>query len=90
MEETYSFSEALIMLKDGRKVVRRGWIHGTYLFYMDGIVVNKDNDQYGILRLYDEDEVFVQSSIFIMHHDFGVGVWSVKQSDILANDWQIA
>lgn len=99
MEERYSFSEALIMLKDGRKVMRSGWNgKGMYVFLVKGESVTEQiNDCYGDPHRYECDysgyergqSIPVRDALYMKTVDNQLVPWVASQTDILADDWQI-
>lgn len=74
----YEFEEALIILKNGGKVTRRGWngknlwirlCESTYVTYNNSPILNIER-------------------IFIIEGNSKVNSWVPSISDLLADDWQ--
>lgn len=91
MEGRYSFSEALIMLKDGRKVMRSGWNgKGMFLFLVKGQAIRYTiNQTYGD-GYVDSDGLPVLDAIYMKTADDKLVPWLASQTDLLAEDWQVA
>ena len=89
MEENYTFGEAIQMLKDGRKVARRGWNgKGMFLFLVPGstFIVNRPP----LLGIYPEGtEINYHAHIDMRTVDGTVVPWLASQTDMLSEDWMI-
>jgi hypothetical protein len=76
MEETMTFGEALVCIKEGRKVTRKGW-NGKGMFIF--------------LVFYTEGtEIKYLAHIDMKTADGQVVPWVASQTDLLAEDWQVA
>lgn len=87
-----SFSEALIAMKDGRKIARTGWNgKGMYAVimpgYPDGIVVNEATRKQH--RLEEGTKLVFRPYMQLFTAQKDVAMWVPSCSDILANDWNI-
>jgi hypothetical protein len=90
--ETMTFGEAIMALKHGKKVARKGW-NGKQMFvvyqkgYPQGIPCNKQTaDAFG----YNEGDLFrVNNYLQLKGADGMHFMWSPSTSDVLANDWYI-
>lgn len=88
----FNFSEALDLLKQGKRMERQGW-NGKRMFivlqkgYPDGIPINKNTaEATGI----PEGTVCKFLPYIMMKTAGGEFVpWLASQTDILANDWSI-
>ena len=87
-----SFGEAIISMKRGEKVSRKGWNgKGMYVAYRsgypDGVLVNKKtSDELGI----PEGSLFrCRPYLQMKCVDGTFQMWLASQSDILADDWYI-
>ena len=88
MDETYiDFSEALIALKEGNRVARRGWNgKGMFLFLVPGstFIVNRAP----LLGIYPEGtEISYHAHIDMKTADDMVVPWLASQTDVLEKDW---
>lgn len=83
------FSWALRMLKQGRKVARRGWNgKGMFLFLVQGSTFKVNRAP--LLGIYPEGtEVNYQPHIDMKTADDTVVPWLASQSDLLSDDWDI-
>ena len=68
----YSFSVAIDMIKQGRKVYRSGW---------------NGKGQYLEMQVPDTNSKMKRSYIFISPVDGNLVPWVASQSDLLAEDW---
>lgn len=66
------FSEALVGLKEGKKIARSGW-NGA--------------GQYLEMQVPDENSKMKRPYIFISPVDGNLVPWTASQSDLLATDW---
>lgn len=90
--EAMNFGDALIVLKQGKRVARKGW-NGKNMSvayqkgYPDGIPCNKNTAQaWGM----EEGELFKCRPYLQMRCADGTfQMWLASQSDILADDWYI-
>lgn len=83
------FSWALRMLKQGRKVARRGWNgKGMFLFLVQGSTFKVN--RVPLLGIYPEGtEIKYQPHIDMKTADDTVVPWLASQSDLLSDDWDI-
>lgn len=68
------FGEAIELLKDGKKVTRRGWNGGG---------------QYLVLQTPDENSKMRKPYIYISPVDGELVPWVASQTDMLADDWVV-
>ena len=84
-----TFGEALVALKDGKKVQREGWNgKGMFIFLVPGstFAVNRPP----LMGIYPEGTIInYQSHIDMKTAQDTVVPWLASQSDVLAEDWQI-
>lgn len=89
MEEALDFGEALAALKDGKRVMRKGWNgKDMFLFLVAGsnFIVNREP----LLSIMGEGaEVTYRPHIDMKDAQGKVVPWLASQTDLLANDWQI-
>ena len=90
MTETFSFDIALNKLKTGRRLCRSGW-NGKkmFVFLVNGstFVVNREP----LLSILGEGaKVNYHAHIDMKTADGMIVPWLCSQTDMLANDWQIA
>lgn len=79
-----NFGKALEELKEGKKIVRRGWNgKGMYLFLADG-------EDLSNCLFKKEDNVKCQDSVCMYTAQSTVCVgWLASQADMLSEDWEI-
>ncbi len=84
-----NFGDAVIALKDGKKVTRTGWNgKGMFLFLVPGSIFNVNRPP--LLGVYPEGtQINYRSHIDMKTVDGEVVPWVASQSDILSEDWQI-
>ena len=84
-----NFSEALVRVKDERRVARSGWNgKGMFIFLVPGsqFVVNRPP----LLGIYEEGTVVnYHAHIDIRSIDGTVVPWHPSQTDVLAEDWEV-
>jgi hypothetical protein len=85
----FSFSEALIHLKTGKKVARQGWNgKGMFLFLVNGSTFQVNRPP--LLGIYPEGTtIHYHAHIDMKTADDMVVPWLCSQTDMLANDWNI-
>lgn len=92
MDETFDFGGALLSLKKGKKVARKGW-NGKGMFLtlqegseVDGSLMRNDNAK----NFYGDSKVVICAHIDMKAADgsYVVG-WLASQTDMLAEDWVI-
>lgn len=84
------FSEALLELKDGNLVARQGWNgKGMFLFLVPGSTFAVDRPP--LLGIYPAGTtVDYHAHIDMKTAQNDVVPWLASQSDLLADDWEIA
>lgn len=87
--EAMSFGDAIVFLKDGHKVARRGWNgKGMFLFLVAGSTFKVNRPP--LLGIYKEGtEINYQPHIDMKTADDTIVPWLSSQSDVLAEDWQL-
>lgn len=84
-----NFSEALVLLKTGHKMRRRGWNgKDMFVYYVEGsrFKVNRAP----LLGIYPEDtEINYRPHLDLRAADGTCGVWSISNADALAEDWEV-
>lgn len=85
----FSFSVALLHIKDGRRVARSGWNgKGMFVFLVPGsrFTVNRPP----LLGIYPEGTVIdYRSHIDMRAADGTIVTWVASQTDVLAEDWSV-
>ena len=86
---TNSFSLALMWLKQGKKVARKGWNgKGMFVFLVQGSQFKVNRAP--LLGIYPEGtEITYQPHIDMKTVDGSIVPWLASQSDLLAEDWEI-
>ena len=94
--ETFSFSEAIRKLKEGKKVARAGWNgKGMYIWLLPQAMIKREwcHDE-RLLECFEEgeNELNCLGSIRMFTHDSTgrqaiLTGWLASQSDILSEDW---
>lgn len=82
-----TFSEAITMLKAGRKVARRGWNgKGMFIFLVPGSTFSVSRPP--LLGIYPEGtEINYRPHIDMKDAEGKVVPWLASQTDVLAEDW---
>lgn len=84
-----NFSEALIEIKNGKKIARAGWNgKNMFIFLVPGskFLVNRKP----LLDIYPEGtEINYHAHIDMKTADNMVVPWLASQTDILAEDWEV-
>lgn len=81
-----SFSEALVALKEGKKIARNGWNGKTQYLTLGTHVSFKDSD--GTIVNHDNETIGNKAIIF--HGTIGTQVgWLASQGDLLSEDWYV-
>lgn len=83
-----SFSTALRMLKDGKRVSRKGW-NGKGMFIYRVAGGNYPAQMDAVKGLWTDDLVPYPPYIAMKTADNVVVPWVASQTDILADDWVI-
>lgn len=81
------FSQALLALKDGKKVAREGWNgKGMFIFLVPGSQFKVNRPP--LLGIYEEGtEINYHAHIDMKTADGTIVPWLASQTDVLANDW---
>ncbi len=84
---TFSFSEVLKALKEGKKVRRSQWTAFIYMVKSSQFKTNKEP----LLSLIGEGvEVKYEAHIDMYYEDLGIAhVWVPTMDDILSEDWKV-
>ena len=90
MNDSFDFSEALRLLKDGKKVARTGWNgkgQWVRIFY-------PGTDKQFSIHEHEPDPKIGDSGTFMpffgLHNASNQFIpWQPSQGDMLANDWQV-
>lgn len=87
----FDFGLAISLLKDGKKVARKGWNgKGMFLFYVPANKYPADGNKLGTLKgIYQDDLVPYKAYIAMKTVDDEVVPWLSSQTDMLAEDWVI-
>lgn len=85
-----NFSRALELIKQGCKVQRTGWNgHGMFVFLVPGSTFRVSRPP--LLGIYSEGtEIKYQAHIDMKTANGSVVPWLASQSDLLAEDWELA
>lgn len=85
----FSFSEALVHLKTGKKVARQGWNgKGMFVFLVAGSTFQVNRPP--LLGIYPEGTTINYHAHVDMKTADGMIVpWLCSQTDLLAEDWNI-
>jgi len=84
-----NFSDALIKVKEGKKVARAGWNgKAMFIFIVPGSTFKVN--RHPLLGIYPEGtEVTYHAHIDMKTADNKVVPWFASQTDILAEDWEV-
>lgn len=89
MDEKLSFSEALRLIKDGKRLQRSGWNgKGMFVFLVPGsrFKVNRPP----LLGIYPEGtEIDYHAHVDMRTATGQIVPWLVSQTDLLAEDWSV-
>jgi len=85
-----NFGQALAWLKSGEKVARTGWNgKGMFLFLVPGSVFTVNRPP--LLGIYPEGtEITYCPHVDMRTADGSIVPWLASQTDILADDWEVA
>lgn len=85
-----TFSEALERLKQGDRVARAGWNgKGMFLYLVPGSTFNVNRPP--LLGIYEEGtEITYRPHIDMKTVDGSCVPWVASQTDVLADDWELA
>ena len=82
------FGHALELLKKGKKVTRKGWGSGVFIYYVSEDKYPAKMD--AAKELADKDGLVKYSSYIAMKtHQGYVTPWIASQIDLLSEDWEI-
>lgn len=86
----HTFSQALEYLKAGERVARRGWNgKDMFIFLVPGSSFKVNRPP--LLGIYEEGTPIEYLPHIDMKTATGeIAVWTASQTDIMANDWEIA
>ena len=84
-----NFSNALELIKDGKKVSRTGWNgKGMFIFLVSGSQFKVDRKP--LLGIYPEGtEIDYRPHVDMRTADNQIVPWFCTQSDMLADDWEV-
>lgn len=84
------FSEALKLVKFGERVTRKGWNgRGMFIFLVPGSQFNVSRPP--LLGIYPEGTpITYQGHIDMRTADGSIVPWLASQTDLLAEDWELA
>jgi hypothetical protein len=84
-----NFSEALVEIKNGKKVSREGWNgKGMFVFLVPGSTFKVSRAP--LLGIYPEGtEIKYHAHVDMKTADNQVVPWLVSQTDLLADDWGV-
>ena len=84
-----NFGDALAALKGGASIARQGWNgKGMFLFLIQGSNDLASLHGYGFGEMMGEPTF--RDAIFMRTVDNQLVPWTASQSDVLAEDWEIA
>lgn len=88
----YSFSTALEMIRQGERMQRAGWNgKGMFIYFVPAASYPAGRNALGTLKgMFEDDMVPYGAYIAMKTADDNVVPWLASQTDLLANDWQIA
>ena len=82
-----NFSEALTLIKEGKKVGRVEWKNAKAVFLVDGSKFQVNRAP--LNKVFSEGtEVTYRPHIDMLGADDTIGTWAPSMVDILAEDWQ--
>ena len=86
----FDFGAALYLLKRGYRMRRRGWNgQGMFVFLVDGSTFKVNRPP--LDQFYEHGtEVTYRPHLDMKAADGTIGVWLASQTDMLAEDWEIA
>ena len=84
-----NFSEALVEIKNGKRVSREGWNgKGMFVFLVPGSIFKVNRAP--LLGIYPEGtEIKYHAHVDMKTADNQVVPWLVSQTDLLADDWGV-
>lgn len=89
MSPEFSFSEALALIKEGRRVQRKGWNgKGMFISLVAGSVFTVNRPP--LLGIYPEGtEITYHAHVDMKTADGQIVPWLCSQTDMLAEDWTV-
>ena len=90
--ERLSFGDAVAALKEGLRVERAGWNgKGMFLYYVPENKYPASRNEHGtMVGVFEDDMVPYGAYIAMKTAQNNVVPWLASQTDVLAEDWQIA
>jgi len=90
-DATFSFGDAVEILKKGLRVERAGWNgKGMFLYYVpENKYPANRNEQATMIGMFKDDMVPYGAYIAMKTAQNNVVPWLASQTDVLAEDWQI-
>ena len=90
-DATFSFGDAVEILKKGARVARAGWNgKGMFLYYVPENKYPASRNEHGtMIGVFEDDMVPYREYIALKTVDNQVVPWAPSISDALAEDWQI-
>ena len=90
-DATFSFGDAVEILKKGARVAREGWNgKGMFLYYVPENKYPASRNEHGtMIGVFEDDMVPYREYIALKTVDNQVVPWAPSISDALAEDWQI-
>ena len=90
-DATFSFGDAVEILKKGARVAREGWNgKGMFLYYVPENKYPASRNEHGtMVGVFEDDMVPYREYIALKTVDNQVVPWAPSISDALAEDWQI-
>lgn len=89
MPDYLTFSQALELIKEGKKVQREGWNgKGMFVFLVASSTFKVNRPP--LLGIYEEGtEINYHAHIDMKTADGQIVPWLASQTDVLAEDWQV-
>nr|WP_312275372.1 Gp49 family protein [Moraxella sp. CTOTU46711] len=90
-DATFSFGDAVEILKKGARVAREGWNgKGMFLYYVPENKYPASRNEHGtMVGVFEDDMVPYGAYIAMKTAQNNVVPWLASQTDVLAEDWQI-
>jgi len=84
-----NFSEALHCVRNGKRVTRRAWLPGIFVFLVPGSMFKVNRPP--LLGIYPEGQhIAYHAHVDIRLPDGVICPWTPGQNDMLADDWVFA
>lgn len=83
-----TFSEALALIKDGKKLTREHWVNAKCVFLVPGSTFTVSRAPLNAV-LPEGTEVNYRPHIDMLAADGTVGTWAPSMHDVLADDWKL-